>query len=216
MDGTLVDSEKVYLRGYQHAFGKNGITVDSDFAKIFIGMSGADELLEIDKVTGSRAITDKVFKDMLTYAHDEFTAQRVELKVGAKALLAYCQRCGLKIGLATSSHQASATSMLEKLDILSYFDFLVFGDEVEVPKPDPMIYRLAIKRSGFAPKHCLAVEDSFSGVTSAKKADLFVAQIFDDVDLVPAADYNVGTLRELVPIIEQLILKNENDVKVIM
>lgn len=204
MDGTLIDSEKIYVKGFKHAFDKNGIMIDPGFEKTFIGMSGEEELIKLDSVTGSRAMTIKVFKDVVDYANEQFVGQRIDLKVGAKELLTYCQNCGLQIGLATSSYQEGATSILEKLGILSYFDFLVFGDEVEIAKPDPTIYRLAIKKSGFEPGDCLAVEDSFPGVISAKKADLVVAQIFDDVGLISEADYNIGALGELVSIIDRL------------
>jgi len=202
MDGTLVDSEKVYLKGFEYAFNKNGFAVDADFVKIFVGMSGEDEMMEIDKITGHREMTDKVFKDMLDFAHCEF--DNVELKKGAVELLEHCQNYDLKIGLATSTHETSARKTLKKLEILSYFDFFVFGDEVDRPKPDPMIYHLAIKRSGLERENCLVIEDSLSGVMSAKKASLPVVQIFDDVDLVDLADYNVNTLSKIMPIIDDL------------
>jgi len=205
MDGTLVDSEKVYLRGFEYAFTKNGFDVAADFAKVFVGMSGEEEMVEIDKITGNREMTDKVFKEVLDYAHHEFNAHRVELKAGATALLDHCQNYDLKIGLATSTFAASARNTLEKLGILSYFDFFVFGDEVDIPKPHPMIYRLATLRSGFRRENCLVVEDSFSGVVSATKAGLCVVQIFDDVDLVDLADYHVDALSGVMPIIDQLI-----------
>jgi len=207
MDGTLVDSEKIYLKGFKYAFNQNGFDVDDDFVKVFVGLSGEDEMMEIDKTTGNREMTDKVFKDMLDYAHFEF--ENVELKKGAVELLEHCQNYHLKIGLATSSHELSARNTLEKLGILSYFDFLVFGDEVDKPKPHPMIYRLAVKKSGLGHEGCLVVEDSGAGVMSAKKADLSVVQIFDDVDLVDLADHNVDALSGIKPIIDKLVSKNE-------
>jgi len=202
MDGTLVDSEKVYLKGFEHAFNKNGFAVDADFVKVFVGMSGEEEMLEIDKTTGNREMTNQVFRDMLEFAHYEF--DNVELKSGAVELLEHCQNNDLKIGLATSTHETSARKTLKKLGIFSYFEFFVFGDEVDRPKPDPMIYRLAIKRSGLEREDCLVIEDSLSGIMSAKKASLPVVQIFDDVDLVDLADYNVKTLSEIMPIIDDL------------
>ena len=204
MDGTLVDSEKVYLKGFEYAFNKNGFAVDANFVKVFVGMSGEKEMLEIDKTTGNRELTNQVFKDMLDYVHAKFDEQ-VELKEGAVMLLDYCQSHSLKIGLATSTHEVSARKTLDQLGILSYFDFLVFGDEVEIPKPDPMIYHLALAKSGIECEHCLVVEDSFSGIVSATTAGLSVVQIFDDVDLVPLADYNVDALHEIISIIDKLI-----------
>jgi HAD superfamily hydrolase (TIGR01509 family) len=168
-------------------------------------MSGEDEMLEIDKTTLSRECTDQVFKDMLDYAYCEFEKHNVELKAGAIELLDYCQDNHLQIGLATSTYETRARETLEKLGLLSYFDFLVFGDEVDIPKPDPMIYHLAVERSGIGHDNCLVVEDSLSGVLSARKAKLSVVQIFDDVDPVDLADYNVDALSGIMPIIDQLV-----------
>jgi len=205
MDGTLVDSEKIYLAGFKHAFEQAGIRVDEANLKVFCGMSGEDELNEIDKFTNDREATNHVFETMITYCHREFSASRVELKANAERLLAHCKSQGLKIGLATSSYKDSATALLEKLGILDYFEFLVFGDEVSTPKPDPMIYHLAVHRSGFEGDGCLVVEDSFSGVTAAREALLAVIQICDDIRPVDFATYHVYDLSEILPIIDKLV-----------
>ena len=208
MDGTLVDSEKVYLTGYKTAFDKFNIAATESELKIFAGLSGADEMNEIDKFTNDRAVTEQLFNEMITYCFKEFAANRVELKPDAVALLDYCKESGLKIGLATSSHEENARSVLTQLNIIDYFDFFVFGDEVETPKPDPTIYRLAVLRSGFKRDDCLVIEDSLAGVTSATKARLAVVQIFDDVDPVYFANYNVDALKGIMPIIDKLVPKD--------
>lgn len=208
MDGTLVDSEKVYLAGYKNAFDKFNVAATGSELKIFTGLSGDDELNEIDKFTNDRAITEQIFEHMITYCHNEFAANRVELKADAVQLLDYCRDRCLKIGLATSSHEKNARDILTNLNIIDYFDFFVFGDEVDTPKPDPTIYRMATLRSGFERDDCLVVEDSLAGVTSATKARLSVIQIFDDVDPIYFANYNVDTLKGIIPIIDKLIPKN--------
>ena len=203
MDGTLVDSEKVYLSGFKRAFDKFNVVATESELKVFSGLSGGDELKELDKFTHNRAVTEQVFDHMITYCHQEFAANRVELKSDAVILLDYCREQGLKIGLATSTHEKDARSMLKKLDIIDYFDFFVFGDEVTTPKPDPTIYRMATVRSGFRRGECLVVEDSLAGVTSATKARLSVIQICDDIDPVQLADNHVKALKEVMPLIDK-------------
>ncbi|MCL2559213.1 MAG: HAD family phosphatase [Turicibacter sp.] len=205
MDGTLVDSEKVYLTGYKKTFAKFNVAIADEKLQRFSGLSGEDELNTIDEYTNDRAISEQILTEMIAYAESEFAANRVELKSGAVSLLDYCKQLGLKVGLATSSYEEHARSMLKSLGIIHYFDFFVFGDEISIPKPDPMIFRTAARRSGHQRDECLVIEDSLAGVTAATKARLSVVQIADDIDPIHFANYNVDALSEIKPIIEALL-----------
>lgn len=207
MDGTLVDSEKVYLSGYRHAFDRFNIAVTASQLKMFTGLSGADERYEIDKFTNDRTVTKQILAEVTAHYQREFAANRVVLKPDALALLNGCKLRHLKMGLATSTHTKSAREVLTQLALMDYFDFFVFGDEVDAPKPDPAIYRMAVERSGFERHDCLVIEDSLAGVTSATKARLAVVQVFDDVDPIYFANYNVDALKDVMPIIDKLMLK---------
>jgi beta-phosphoglucomutase len=79
---------------------------------------------------------------------------------------------GLRIALATSAGRQRTQSILADLDLLSFFDAVVTGDEVDRGKPDPSIYRLATKRMRKSPRHLIAVEDAVSGVQSARAAGI--------------------------------------------
>ena len=48
------------------------------------------------------------------------------------------------------------------------------ADEVEHPKPDPALYRLAAARLGVEADDCLVIEDSVAGVTAAHAAGMTV------------------------------------------
>ena len=51
-------------------------------------------------------------------------------------------------------------------------EVLVTSDEAGVPKPDPQVYRLALKDLGVRPEHAVAVEDSVDGLRAATAAGL--------------------------------------------
>lgn len=206
MDGTLIDSEKFYLEGFKHAFAEYGFLLSADEIKVFVGMSGESEMLEIDKITHNRDITNQIFNDMLTFAKKELTNQMVPLKPYARELLTHCQNLGLKIGLATSTYEASGLKTLKETDLLHFFDFLVFGNEVTVPKPNKMIYELALKKANASTGECLVVEDSHSGVVAATSGNLAVAQLIDDIPAHNMSTYTVNSLKELMPLINTLLL----------
>ena len=65
---------------------------------------------------------------------------------------------------------------------------IICGDDPEVlnGKPAPDIYLIAARRLGVEPHHCLAIEDSLSGVQSAKRAGMHVYACPDiRLDLTP-------------------------------
>lgn len=51
-------------------------------------------------------------------------------------------------------------------------EVLITGDEVQSPKPDPQVYRVALKDLGLRPETVVAVEDSADGLRAALAAGL--------------------------------------------
>ena len=83
----------------------------------------------------------------------------------------------LPLGVATSSSRTEAELMLQILHISDRFRTVVTGDEVKRSKPQPDIYLLAAQRLGTAPGHCVAIEDSTSGVQAARRAGMMVLAV---------------------------------------
>ena len=67
--------------------------------------------------------------------------------------------------------------MLRILGITDRFRTVVTADEVKRSKPEPDSYLLAAEGLGLSPKHCVAIEDSSSGVQSARAAGMIVLAV---------------------------------------
>src|SRR3990167_7617197 len=78
------------------------------------------------------------------------------------------------LAIVSSSHTDDITPLLKQHALSSYFSFIVGGDTLSLHKPHPAPYLEALKRSRFAPKEVIAIEDSEVGLTSASKAHLNV------------------------------------------
>ena len=108
---------------------------------------------------------------------------RLELpwRPGARELLADLRNAGVRCALVTMSEGPLAAEILAALPDGS-FKFMVTGDQVEHGKPHPEPYLRAIEQlretdPGLAAAHCLALEDSVPGVTSALAAGLLTVGI---------------------------------------
>jgi HAD superfamily hydrolase (TIGR01509 family) len=78
------------------------------------------------------------------------------------------------LAVASSSQRLWIETTLRSLGLNAAFSVVVSADDVERGKPDPAIYRLAAERLGVAATDCLAIEDSPSGVVSARAAGMTV------------------------------------------
>ena len=115
----------------------------------------------------------------------------------------------VKLAVATSSVSASARPFLDRHQLTSFFDVIITGDEIERGKPAPDIYLRAAEKLGVAPEVCLVIEDSLSGVSAAKAANMPVAAIPDRRFVDPReydkkADYVLNDLSEIPSLVRRV------------
>ena len=84
------------------------------------------------------------------------------------------------------------------------FRATVSSEEVARGKPAPDVYLEAARRLGVDPERCAAIEDSHSGIASAKAAGMRVAAIPNrryppDDDALAEADVVLESIAELTP-----------------
>ena len=88
---------------------------------------------------------------------------------------------GYKLALVTNTRKGVADVLIDKLGLREVFDLIICGDEVKKLKPDPEIYKKALKELKVNPKEVIVFEDSISGVTAAAKAKIDIIVIWDKV-----------------------------------
>ncbi|MDR2833202.1 MAG: HAD family phosphatase [Streptococcaceae bacterium] len=179
LDGTLVDTENIFIEGYRRAFERRKLTIELSEIQSWVGKSAESTLEKIDQYTNHRYLSEIIRMERIQYFRECFEQRTLSLRPYAKDILDFCKTNGLKIGLATSTPENFGIEILNYFGIFDAFDFIVFGDHVNELKPAPDVYNRAVSRSGIARGSCLAVEDSESGVDSALAAKLKVVQVVD-------------------------------------
>ena len=76
------------------------------------------------------------------------------------------------LAVVSSGAGSSIKYAIEKLGIGKYFKVIVTGDDVERVKPFPDVYLKAIELLGLEKENCIAIEDSQTGLESAKNAGI--------------------------------------------
>jgi beta-phosphoglucomutase len=171
LDGTLIDTTALLFNAYKEFLKKYDCTGTKKEFELLNGPK-LDEIIIYLK----KKYTLKPSKLKLKRQYDEQIKKiyqtKVDLNDGIVHLLDFLKLNGYVIGLATSNSKKNTTSVLIKNNLLDYFSFLVYGDDVGIAKPDPAIYKICIKRSGFKKNQILVIEDSKNGFNSAKNAGL--------------------------------------------
>lgn len=168
MDGTLIDSEPYWLASEQAlAAEHNGNWTHEDGLSV-VGMSLDDS----SKVFRDRARVDLEPSEIVTRLTADVQSQLQKVipwRPGAKELLLDLRNHGVKTALVTMSLRRMAQQVVDAIEF-DAFDVIVAGDDVLRGKPHPEPYLKAAEQLGFSPEHCIAFEDSISGITSAEAA----------------------------------------------
>jgi HAD superfamily hydrolase (TIGR01509 family) len=102
----------------------------------------------------------------------------VPARPGALELLEAVRAGGLPVALASNSGREFVEGVLSVAGLLDgHFDVVITADEVEHPKPAPDIYLAACASLGAPPERSAALEDSATGVASARAAGMYVIAV---------------------------------------
>lgn len=179
MDGTLVDSERIYMEGWVKVFASIGVELPEEEWKTWKGKAKEWINSRVDTYSGSRERTLELRSYREQYARAALENGTMILKPFAKEILELAKERNLKLGVASSSFSAHGEQVLKKLGIYDYFDAAVFADQIKEAKPAPDLYLETLKRMGLKRTETLAFEDSGSGVRAAKAAGVRVVYIPD-------------------------------------
>ncbi|MCH3908154.1 MAG: HAD family hydrolase [Sphaerochaeta sp.] len=95
------------------------------------------------------------------------------LAPGAEELLEEAHRRGIRMAIATGAPKSNVESYLRWFPILSLFgSALLYDDGTRRGKPEPDIYRDAMRAIGATPQETVVFEDSPPGVESAGRAGI--------------------------------------------
>ena len=193
MDGTLVDTEKVWDVALRELAGRYGGTLSDSARTAMLGASTeltmrllSEDLgrPDLDPVEGGQWLNDRVL--------DVF-ADGVPWRPGAQELIAAVRAAGVATALVTNTKRAVVDVALRTLGAAN-FDALACSDEVRFTKPHPEHYRHAAAALGAEPARCVAIEDSPAGIASARAAGCAVIAIPNEIPLTNA-DLGVATVR---------------------
>ncbi|MEU8275042.1 HAD family hydrolase [Microbispora bryophytorum] len=170
MDGTLVDTEDLWWDACVEVAGGLGSPLGEADREALFGLSVEDAALHIAATLDSAGAPGaRAVETMLTDAFTGRLQNGVTTLPGAVALLEALRAAGIPAGLVSASPRPVVDLVLETVGGDRFRLSVAAGDSARnKPAPDP--YLAAAARLGVDPAACVAIEDSPTGVASARSA----------------------------------------------
>jgi HAD superfamily hydrolase (TIGR01509 family) len=188
MDGTLVDSEKLWDIPLYELTEKLGGQLSAATRQ---AMVGTNVMVTVRLLYAEAGVTDPTPAQLADGAAwidrrmVEVFGQGLPWRPGAELALRTVRAAGLPMALVTSTERDLAEIALDTVG-RDLFDVTVCGDEVGgLNKPHPEPYLMACRRLGVEPAACVAVEDSPTGTASAVAAGCQVLVVPCEVEVEP-------------------------------
>jgi HAD superfamily hydrolase (TIGR01509 family) len=172
LDGTLIDSERVFAEAARRLLALRGKVVEVEFLATMQGTPGRDALPRFrDRYELTESI-DEITVEYRKHFYDALEGELPDLMPGAREFLERLEASGIPKAIATSSRLNYVEKVFVPLGLMAHFDFVLTADDVMRGKPDPEIYRKAAERFGMPTSDVLVIEDSIAGLRSAIAAGL--------------------------------------------
>ncbi len=198
LDGVIVDTAKYHFLAWKRLSDEleiNFTLEDNERLKGVSRMRSLDIILEIGNISLNE-------EDKIKYAtqknkwYKEYITKMTpdEILPGAKEFLQICRNNGIKTALGSASKNSML--ILEKLNLVDYFDTIIDGTKVNKAKPNPEVFLKGATALKIDPEFCLVFEDAQAGVEAAKNAKMYCVGI-GSKDLLSKADMIIDGLHKM-------------------
>ena len=211
LDGVIVDTAKYHYLAWKKLANELGFEFTEEQNEMFKGVSRKrclEILLDLGKIEATQDQFDTwMVEKNIDYLSYIEKMDESEILPKVKKVLKYLKKKGQPIALGSASKNAQP--ILEKVDLLSYFESIVDGNSVTKAKPDPEVFLIAASDLKMKPEDCIVFEDSVAGIQAANIANMVSIGI-GDKKILHEADYNFKDFTEMdKKFIKKLIRKGK-------
>lgn len=181
LDGVIVDTAKYHFFAWQNLAKQIGINFTHEDNEQLKGVSRVQSL-ELILGWGNKTATLEEKDKWLVQKNEEYLSfiekmDESEILPDVERVLQFLKENNQKIVLGSASKNAQP--ILEKVNLLHYFDAIVDGNNVSKAKPDPEVFLVGADKVYSKTNDCIVFEDSVAGIQAANKAMMISIGIGD-------------------------------------
>lgn len=201
MDGTLIDSETYWMAAERQLAEDYLGSWSGDLGKRLVGLNLFDAAKILRQEFAIADLNDQQIIDRMTAIVTSKLAESIPWRPGVVELMGELDSRGIRNAVVTGSMGRMARLVASSMPS-GRFEVVIAGDDVEHGKPHPEPYLRALEALQLRADQCIAIEDSPTGMASAKSAGLRVLGV---TNLVPLSE--IGAAR-VISTLERVTLKD--------
>ncbi|HCC94550.1 MAG TPA: beta-phosphoglucomutase [Flavobacteriaceae bacterium] len=198
LDGVIVDTAKYHYLAWKKLANNLNIDFTHEHNELLKGVSRVRSL-EIILGLGNVEASDEQKNEWLVQKNKEYLEyidkmDDSEILPGVMKVLNFLKENDQPIILGSASK--NARPILEKVNILNYFDDIVDGNDVSNAKPDPEVFIVGAKKANQTNENSIVFEDSVAGIEAANVAGMTSIGI-GEASVLNEAKYNFNNFTEI-------------------
>jgi beta-phosphoglucomutase len=198
LDGVIVDTAVYHFQAWRRLANELGFDFTEHQNEQLKGISRMESLDLILK-WGNVSLTETEKLAWATRKNDwylELVKQMTpnEVLKGVPKFLTSLRENGIKIALGSASKNSKL--ILERINMLDYFDAIIDGNNITKGKPDPQVFLLGAEATGCKPEECVVFEDAVAGVQAGKAGGMKVIGV-GSADILFEADFVIKGFEEM-------------------
>ena len=176
LDGVLVDAKNIHYESLNKALDEEFMISREEHLSIYDGLKTKDNLKILTKRKGlpndnHKSVWESKQRWTLTMLKE------LSINETLQHLMGKLVEDGYKIAVCSNSIRKTVLTVLSKLGLMEYMDYIISNEDVQNSKPHPEMYWRAISKMGCLPEETLIVEDSPYGLLAASRSKAHIMRV---------------------------------------
>lgn len=198
LDGVIVDTAVYHFQAWRRLANELGFDFTEHQNEQLKGISRM-ESLELILQWGNVTLTEEEKIEWATRKNAwylDLVKQMTpdEVLKGVPEFLTSLRANNIKIALGSASKNSKL--ILERINMLDYFDAIIDGNNITKGKPDPQVFLMGAEATHCKPEECVVFEDAVAGVQAGKAGGMKVIGV-GSADILTEADFVIAGFEEM-------------------
>jgi beta-phosphoglucomutase len=198
LDGVIVDTAVYHFQAWRRLANELGFDFTEHQNEQLKGISRM-ESLELILKWGNVTLTEVEKLEWATrknawYLELVMKMTPNEVLKGVPEFLKALRANGIKIALGSASKNSRL--ILEKINMIEFFDVIIDGNNITKGKPDPQVFLMGAEATNCKPADCVVFEDALAGVQAGKAGGMKVIGVGDS-EILYEADFVIKGFEEM-------------------
>jgi len=180
LDGTLLDSMKVWENVDKNFLEENGAVYTADVSDVVKKMT-IEQSAEYFKTRFNLSCSCEYIINRIEEMVKEQYSKYIPLKNGVLKTLDRLYENGIKMCVATATYNSLVDAALKRLGIYDKFEFVLTCTDIGSGKDKPDIFFRSAEKLELDISEVIVAEDSLHCVETAKKAGFYTIAVYDPI-----------------------------------